>query len=342
MRTQISQGPISQSNFFSGTHFNLFRSGTRRSNLARVLITLLVLSVNIVAAKGAPGTALSIAATPAAVNFGNVPDGSANSQTISIKNRATSPVTITAVNTSTAVFTVTGLTLPSTVQPNKCVTLNVVFSPSATATVSASASIISAGGTLQIPLRGTGIKATQLLSVSSTSLNFGNVAVGIPASQSVTLTSTGNSSVTLSGVSVSGAGISVTGISNATVLNPGQTAAASVQFAPTTSGAISGSINIASNATNSPAVITVTGTGIVSYSVALAWQASVSQNVTGYNVYRSVVSGGPYNQIASSVNTLSYNDTTVAANLEYFYVVTSLGSGGMESSYSSQISATIP
>src|SRR4029077_137241 len=99
-----------------------------------------------------------------------------------------------------------------------------------------------------------------------------------------------------------------------------------------------------SNATNSPATIALSGTGVqtVSHSVTLTWTASTS-TVTGYNVYRSSVSGGPYTKLNSTaIAATTYVDTTVQSGQTYFYVVTSVDSSNVESADSAEVSATIP
>lgn len=76
--------------------------------------------------------------------------------------------------------------------------------------------------------------------------------------------------------------------------------------------------------------------------VTLSWNASTTPSVT-YNVYRGMVSGGPYSRMNSSpVSGVSYVDTSVAAGQVYYYVVTAANSSGMESGYSNQSVATIP
>jgi hypothetical protein len=77
--------------------------------------------------------------------------------------------------------------------------------------------------------------------------------------------------------------------------------------------------------------------------VALAWNASTSQGVVGYNVYRSMTSGGPYTKGNSNlIATTSYSDLTVQSGLTYYYVTTAVDSQGMESAYSNQAVATVP
>jgi hypothetical protein len=78
------------------------------------------------------------------------------------------------------------------------------------------------------------------------------------------------------------------------------------------------------------------------FSVMLNWSPSTS-SVTGYNVYRSTVNGSGYTKINPAlVGTTSYDDTSVQTGTTYYYVTSSVDSGGDESAYSNQASATIP
>ena len=56
--------------------------------------------------------------------------------------------------------------------------------------------------------------------------------------------------------------------------------------------------------------------------------------VVGYNVYRSLTSGSGYTNIVSNLTVNSYEDTDVTAGTDYYYVVTAVFEGGMESSNS--------
>jgi hypothetical protein len=80
----------------------------------------------------------------------------------------------------------------------------------------------------------------------------------------------------------------------------------------------------------------------LSHSVAISWTASTS-NVIGYYVYRSTQSGGPYALLEPSVvSGTSFVDTNVLPGQTYFYVATSIDAGGNESTFSAEVSATIP
>ena len=182
------------------------------------------------------------------------------------------------------------------------------------------------------------------LTPSTTSLNFGNVNVGSNSSLSVNFTNSGSSNITVSNVTISGAGFNASGVSNGQIITPAQVVTLNVTFAPAASGSVTGSVTVTSNASNSPASISLSGTGVqvVSHSATLNWTASTS-TVIGYDVYRGTVSGGPYTLLNSSVVTpTQYVDSTVSAGQTYYYVITAVASGGVQSAYSNQVSATIP
>jgi hypothetical protein len=180
------------------------------------------------------------------------------------------------------------------------------------------------------------------LTDSASSLGFGNVNVGSSSTQSVTLTNSGGSNLSVANVTISGAGFSVNGISAGLIVAPTASVAMNVTFAPAASGSVTGSVAITSSASNSPLTVSFSGTGqVVAHSATLAW--TESSTVIGYNVYRGSVSGGPYTKINPSLDaTTSFEDTTVQAGQTYYWVVTAVNSSNVESTYSIQTAATIP
>ncbi len=88
--------------------------------------------------------------------------------------------------------------------------------------------------------------------------------------------------------------------------------------------------------------VNFTATTQQAHSVALSWDASTS-TVSGYNVYRSTLSGTGYTKINSSViPALAYSDSTVQNGITYYYVSTAVDSSGNESVYSNETQAIIP
>lgn len=109
--------------------------------------------------------------------------------------------------------------------------------------------------------------------------------------------------------------------------------------APTPSPTPSATPSPTPSATPSPTP-TPTPTVPGAHSVSISWRPSSSPGVSGYNVYRSLVSGGPYTRIGSA-STTNFTDTVVHAGTTYFYVVTALN-GSLESAVSAEIGATVP
>jgi chitin-binding protein len=69
----------------------------------------------------------------------------------------------------------------------------------------------------------------------------------------------------------------------------------------------------------------------------LAWNAV--SGATGYNVKRSLTSGGPYANVAANTTATSFVNTGLTNGTPYYYVVTALNASG-ESPISTQVSAT--
>src|SRR5262249_10389941 len=190
----------------------------------------------------------------------------------------------------------------------------------------------------------TGVSPVAQLAASPSPLSFGSITTGASATQNVTLTNTGNSGVSVSQISISGAGYTAAGFALPVTLAAGQSTSFSVMFAPTTTGNLSGSISVASNATNSPLAISLSGSGVaaVSHSATLNWTPSAS-SYTGFNLYRAALTGGPYYKVNPAlISATSFSDSSVSSGQIYYYVATEVDSTGEESAYSSEVSATIP
>jgi Abnormal spindle-like microcephaly-assoc'd, ASPM-SPD-2-Hydin len=190
--------------------------------------------------------------------------------------------------------------------------------------------------------------STGQLSVKPASIAFGSVTVNTTTSQNIQLSNSGGSSVTVSSASTSGPGFHLAGLAAPMTLASGQNVTFSAMFSPSSAGAASGSVQITATGMTSPLTISLSGTGVNSasapppHNVALSWLPSTS-TVIGYNVYRANQSGGPYAQTNSSlVAGTTFSDSSVAAGQIYWYVVTAVAAGGIESLHSNEAMAAIP
>jgi alpha-N-arabinofuranosidase len=157
---------------------------------------------------------------------------------------ATSTGTPTATNTPTA--TATG-TVTATATSTVTATATRTSTPSATATRTATPTATST--------------PVAIGTVSPTSLTFGKHAKGTTsAAKTVTLKNTGTASLSVSSIAVT-SNFRQTNTC-AFALLPGQSCTISVRFAPTLIGAITGSLQINDNASNTPQVVSLSGRGI--------------------------------------------------------------------------------
>src|SRR6266478_2013892 len=207
--------------------------------------------------------AAQIAVVPTSVSFGNVVTGNTNTQTIKLTNSGTANLTLSQAPVSGNGFSISGLTLPLTLNPGQSTNFNVAFAPVGAGSASGSVSVVgnASNSPLAIPLSGAGVAATFLLGVNPASLGFGTVNVGSNSQLGATLTNSGNSNVTISSVTVAGIGFSASGVSAGAILTPNQSVTLNVTAAPTVAGSLIGTVTVASNATNSPAIIALSGIG---------------------------------------------------------------------------------
>jgi hypothetical protein len=286
----------------------------------------------------------SLAPSPSTLNFGNVQDGNTGKLYLTLTNSKSTSAVLAQASTSGTGYSAVGLTVPLTLAPGQSYTFQVVFSPAAAGSVSGLFQGYNSVGSriVAVPLSGTGTAAGQLALTPSTD-NFGNVTVGSSASASGQLTASG-ASVTVSSASSSNSQFALSGISLPVTIAAGQSVPFTVSFTPQSSGNVAGTLGFASNASNAGISESLSGTGVTpqTYSVSLTWDASTS-TVTGYNVYRGTVSGGPYTRLNSSLDAgTTFVDGAVAASQTYYYVTTAVNSSGQESTYSNQVQVIIP
>jgi Abnormal spindle-like microcephaly-assoc'd, ASPM-SPD-2-Hydin len=106
----------------------------------------------------------------------------------------------------------------------------------------------------------TGITPT--LSINSSSLSFGSVNVNSIATQTVVLSSTGSSALTINSASAYGTGFTVSSSALPVTLAPGHAITLAVQFDPLAAGPAVGQLVIGSNASSgSTTVVNLSGTG---------------------------------------------------------------------------------
>lgn len=104
--------------------------------------------------------------------------------------------------------------------------------------------------------------AAAQLSVSTSRLKFGWVAVGTSETQLVVLTNTGSGPVNLSSIAINGPEFKISGVAIPQSLAAGASTSVNVLFTPTATGWVEGQVTFNSNASNSSLALSVRGTGV--------------------------------------------------------------------------------
>jgi hypothetical protein len=236
----------------------------------------------------------------------------------------------------------------SSLAPGNTCTVSVTFKPAAGGTFTAVLALTDnvPGSPQSVRLSGTGASTATTASLSPTSLVFGNVATDTTSlSQTVTLSNTGSTALTITSAAFTGANAGDFTQNNncSTSVAPGTSCTISIVFTPSASGSAPASLQIIDNASSSPQVVTLSGAG--THDVMLAWTAVTSANVAGYNIFRGTSPGGegstPLN--STPVQGTSYIDESVSAGVTYYYVITDVSQNGVtQSAPSNQVSAAVP
>jgi hypothetical protein len=224
-------------------------------------------SPNVLSLSGT-GTAASItlSSNPTSVSFTNVNAGSSSSKNVTITNSGNTSVTISQIAVNAKDFKVSGMTAPVTLAAGQNAAMSVSFSPTASESITGNIQVSSSqGASAVISVSGSGVQPA--LTITPSSASFGNVTVRSPATQAIQLSNSGTGTLTVTQVSVAGSGFSTGTLSLPITLNSGHSTSFNVEFAPASAGTATGNVTIVSNASNSPAAIALSGTGVAATQV---------------------------------------------------------------------------
>jgi hypothetical protein len=205
-------------------------------------------------------------ASPSTIAFGGVrPGNTATAQTVTLTNNGNTTVHVTtATLTGDASFSLvanscTGATLAA----GATCTVQVGFAPANVGTFSSTLTFGDDASNSPQTSTVTGSGVQPAVSLSASSLAFGNQVVGSKsASQSVVVTNSGTGTLNI-GTAVVGApfAIATDGCSRSAV-TPGGSCTIQVNFAPTATGPASGTLSIPDDAPGAPHTVALAGTGV--------------------------------------------------------------------------------
>jgi hypothetical protein len=102
------------------------------------------------------------------------------------------------------------------------------------------------------------------LSLSGASLSFGTVTAGTGKTMTLTASNTGTASITLSSASISSQYFSLSAPTMPAAIMAGQSTPVSLVFSPNAAGTFNATVTVTSNASDSSATLSLTGTGVAS------------------------------------------------------------------------------
>lgn len=221
-----------------------------------------------------PGPDIMVA--PTTHDFGDIDvGGSSTSLTVTISNNGTTDLAVSNIGLTGAnaagfgVVPGTCASLSPTIGAASNCTVMVSFSPSSIGVKSAALNIVSNDAdtpNLNVALSGQGVSPN--ISVIPTSLGFGSIDIGsVSSSQFITVSNSGSAdlvvSIGLSGVDATQFNVTTgTCASLSPTISPASNCTISITFAPTSTGAKSATLGIASNDPDTPNIsVALSGTG---------------------------------------------------------------------------------
>jgi hypothetical protein len=211
------------------------------------------------------GSGTTVTLSPTSLNFGTVALGiTSSAQKVTLKNSGSAALAISSIaitGTNSAEFVKTATTCGASLAVKATCTISVDFKPGATGARSAAISITDngSGSPQQVPLSGTGTTAK----FTPASLSFGDVAIGVSASQTVTLTNIGTTALSITAIAITGtnaADFAQTHTCSAS-LAAGAKCTFSITFTPSVIGTRSASLSVTDSTAGSPQLIPLTGVG---------------------------------------------------------------------------------
>jgi FG-GAP-like repeat/Abnormal spindle-like microcephaly-assoc'd, ASPM-SPD-2-Hydin/Cep192 domain 4/HYDIN/CFA65/VesB-like, Ig-like domain len=234
------------------------------------------------------GIAPVVSLAPASLVFGNQGLGTTSAaQTVTLTNTGTASLSVTSVIVNSG-FAETNTCGASVAMGASC-TISVTFTPATIGTTLGQLTLTDSAldSPQGVPLTGVGVNGAAAR-LSASNLTFaGQLTRSTSAALTVTLMSSGNALMTISGVSIGGANPGDFGETNTcgTSLDAGADCSISVTFTPSAAGARAATLTIADNAADSPQTVALTGTG----------QDFVIGPPSGPQTFASVAAGGTAN-----------------------------------------------
>jgi hypothetical protein len=209
------------------------------------------------------------------INFGSQTIGLTSTQNVVLTNSGGAALTIGTVTATSGAFTVAEPATDcdgNTVAPGGRCKISIAYTPTAATTSTGTITISdNAPDTPQtISVKGTGTNAaTPSASLSASALDFGNQTIDTSVSQTLTITNSGTSDLSISLTTIDGSDASSFAKSDgckSTVVQPNTTCKIDVSFYPTAVNSYAATLSIDNNSSNTPIRVPLSGSGVNSSS----------------------------------------------------------------------------
>jgi hypothetical protein len=207
-----------------------------------------------------PPPPLPLSPNPSSISFGSVCVGENITRSVTITNTTSNPITIGNISFFGNGFASASALAGTVIAAGASSNFTIRFQPTAVGSSSGRAEIShSAGSAVIIQLSGSG---TNPLSISSSSVSFGNNAINITTNRTVTITNVCPTPVTINTIAFTNAGgpFTLAGINNGAVVPANGSLNLTVNFRPVASGNFSNTIRI-TPASGNVMNINVSGSG---------------------------------------------------------------------------------
>jgi hypothetical protein len=210
-----------------------------------------------------------------AVTFSQAVGTTSPGQNITAYNGTASNVTINSVSSNLSQFKVVSGATPTTLAPGQSETFTITFTPDSAKSFAGKLTFYMTGVANQVVnATGTGLNAGAVPSLSVSSLNFGNQALGTSGpTQNLVITNNGTASVKLTGVTVTSP-FSQTGWTATTSIGAGKSLTLKVSYTPRDLGSSTGTIYLTYDVAPSNGIA--------------LWGTGVNATVLGINTFRAL------------------------------------------------------
>jgi hypothetical protein len=293
--------------------------GSSTNGTMRIVVLCLLLC-----AVTAAAVAQDVSSSPTSLSFGNTYVGlQSGSKTLTISNLLSTDAIIASVGFSCPEYGLASGVAPFTLtvgQPNPITHYSVFFQPDSATTFNCNFVISMWDGTnVDIPITGTGLTTTAVASVSPTTLSFPNQGVGTTsASQTVTVTNSGGSSVNVTAITLSPSSFTMSPITLPfTIAKSGGTLAIPVFYSPSAAISEIGAIDITFNSLPDQGA-SLSGNGVAATSLVISSPATlpIATQTAAYQYSLAATgSGGPFTWSVASGSTLPTGLTLSSAGV---------------------------